>query len=179
MPTATKTQVKVSPVRSPQPTREAALQARIAELEDELQARDDFLAIAAHELRNPMTPISARVELLLARARHMPELVSNGIVQGLERLEGLVDAYLRRTTILLEVSRIHSSNLRLRPTEVDLSALVRQVAMGMSPAAERAGCRVGLTVQEGVTGQTRQRWNRFWKIFCRMPFVTVPDNRSK
>ena len=153
MPTATKTQVKVSPVRSPQPTREAALQARIAELEDELQARDDFLAIAAHELRNPMTPISARVELLLARARHMPELVSNGIVQGLERLEGLVDAYLRRTTILLEVSRIHSSNLRLRPIEVDLSALVRQVAKGMSPAAERAGCRVGLTVQEGVTGR--------------------------
>ena len=153
MPTATKTQVKVSPVRSPQPTREAALQARIAELEDELQARDDFLAIAAHELRNPMTPISARVELLLARARHMPELVSNGIVQGLERLEGLVDAYLRRTTILLEVSRIHSRNLRLRPTEVDLSALVRQVAMGMSPAAERAGCRVGLTVQDGVIGR--------------------------
>jgi hypothetical protein len=64
-----------------------------------------------------------------------------------------VDAYLRRTTILLEVSRIHSSNLRLRPTEVDLSALVRQVAMGMSPAAEGAGCRVGLTVQEGVTGR--------------------------
>jgi two-component system OmpR family sensor kinase len=153
MPTAAKTQVKVSPVRSPQATREAALQARIAELEDELQTRDDFLAIAAHELRNPMTPISARVELLLARARHMPELVSNGIVQGLERLEGLVDAYLRRTTILLEVSRIHSSNLRLRPIEVDLSALVRQVAKGMSPAAERAGCRVGLTVQEGVTGR--------------------------
>jgi signal transduction histidine kinase len=106
MPTAKKTPVKDSPVRSPQATREAALQARIAELEGELQARDDFLAIAAHELRNPMTPISAHVELLLARARHMPELVSNGIVQGLERLERLVDAYLRRTTILLEVSRI-------------------------------------------------------------------------
>jgi hypothetical protein len=42
MPTAAKTQVKVSPVRSPQATREAALQARVAELEDELQTRDDF-----------------------------------------------------------------------------------------------------------------------------------------
>ena len=49
--------------------REAALAARVAELEAELHARDDFLAIAAHELRNPMTPISARLELLLARAR--------------------------------------------------------------------------------------------------------------
>jgi signal transduction histidine kinase len=50
--------------------REAALEERIAELEQELKARDDFLAIAAHELRNPMTPIGAQIELLLARAHN-------------------------------------------------------------------------------------------------------------
>src|SRR5690349_12749184 len=45
------------------------LQSRIAELEAEIRARDDFLAIAAHELRNPMTPIAAWVELLSNLAR--------------------------------------------------------------------------------------------------------------
>jgi len=133
--------------------REAALTARIAELEDELRARDDFLAIAAHELRNPMTPIGAQIELLLAAARRMPEAVPKKIVRGLERLERSVDAYLRRATILLEVSRVNSGNLALEAAETDLSALVRRVAIGAIPAAERAGCRVRLTVQEGVTGK--------------------------
>ena len=60
---------RTPPAKGPT-ARETALAARIAELEAELRARDDFLAIAAHELRNPMTPISARLELLLVRARH-------------------------------------------------------------------------------------------------------------
>ncbi len=133
--------------------REAALEARIAELEDQLQARDDFLAIAAHELRNPMTPISARVELLLAKTRDKPEGVPKGIAQGLEHLEQLVEAYLRRATILLQVSRITSGNLRLQTSEVNLSALTRQVTSNTTPLAERAGCRVRLTVQEGVVAR--------------------------
>ena len=51
---------RMPPANTPT-VREAALAARIAELEAELRARNDFLAIAAHELRNPMTPISARL----------------------------------------------------------------------------------------------------------------------
>jgi two-component system OmpR family sensor kinase len=132
---------------------EASLQARIAELEEELQARDDFLAIAAHELRNPMTPIGARIELLLAKARQMSDAVPQEIIQGLERLEELIDAYVRRATILLDVSRINSDNFRLQPDMVDLSSLVRRVTMAAKPAAERASCRIRLTVQEGVVGR--------------------------
>jgi two-component system OmpR family sensor kinase len=132
--------------------REAALEARIAELEKQLQACEDFLAMAAHELRNPMTPISAQIELLLAKA---PE---NGggsarLFEGLKRLEQLVDAYLRRATLLLEVSRIRSGNLLLQIAEVNLSALVREVAQRMMPLADRAGCSVRLTVEEGVVAR--------------------------
>jgi signal transduction histidine kinase len=73
--------------------REAALAARVTDLEAELRARDDLLAIAAHELRNPMTPISARLELLLAKACHMSGDDPAELVHGLELLEGLVNAY--------------------------------------------------------------------------------------
>jgi two-component system OmpR family sensor kinase len=148
-----RTLVNASQFHSPQADREAPLEARIAELEAELRSRDDFLAIAAHELRNPMTPISARVELLLARARRTPGAVPKEIVRGLEHLDQSLDAYLRRAAVLLEVSRINSGNLRLETTAVDLSTLVKQVTMRMIPAAERAGCRVRMTAQEGVVGQ--------------------------
>jgi signal transduction histidine kinase len=137
----------------PSPRQEELLEARVAELEAELRARDDFLAIAAHELRNPMTPIRGRIELLLASARRAPEAVPKGIVQGLERLERLVDAYIRRATVLLDVARINADNLALQSAEVDLSALVRRAAMSMLPAAERAGCRFRLKLQEGVVGR--------------------------
>src|SRR5437660_5095017 len=132
--------------------REAALKARIAELEQQLQACGDFLAMAAHELRNPMTPISAQLELLLAKG---PESGGRSarLFEGLKRLEQLVDAYLRRAALLLEVSRIRSGNLLLQISEVNLSALVREVAGRMMPLADRAGCSVRLTVDEGVFAQ--------------------------
>ena len=133
--------------------REAALEARIADLQEELRARDDFLAIAAHELRNPMTPIGAQIELLLLKVPETAEDGQNAVVQGLKRLEGLVDAYMRRAAILLEVSRISSGNLHLQTAEVNLSMLVRRVATNMIPLAERAGCPVRLSVQEGIAAQ--------------------------
>jgi two-component system, OmpR family, sensor kinase len=133
--------------------REAALLARVAELEGELRVRDDFLAFAAHELRNPLTPISARLELLLAKARQRADGAPEGLVQSLERLAALMDSYLRRATNLLEVSRIESGNLRLHLTEVELSALMRQVTANMAPVADIAGCRVQLAVQDGITAR--------------------------
>jgi signal transduction histidine kinase len=133
--------------------RETALAARVAELEAELRARDDFLAIAAHELRNPMTPISARVELLLTKTRHMVDGVPAGLVQSLETLERLVNAYLRRATTLLEVARVNSGKLKLQTAEVDLSALVRQATANISPLAEGAGCEIRTAIDDGVTAQ--------------------------
>jgi len=91
---------RTTPRKSPSPglphsDRETALEERIAELEQELKARDDFLAIAAHELRNPMTPISAQIELLLARARNAAKVLPNEVAQGLEQLHQLIEAYVR------------------------------------------------------------------------------------
>jgi two-component system, OmpR family, sensor kinase len=142
---------RMPPANTPT-VREAALAARVAELEAELRARNDFLAIAAHELRNPMTPISARLELLLAKARQTTEGAPAGLVQSLETLERLVNAYLRRATTLLDVARI-SGKLKLQTAEVDLSALVRQATANILPLAEGAGCQVRTAIDDGITGR--------------------------
>ena len=80
---------------------ETALANRLAELEAEIRARDEFLAIAAHEFRNPMTPIAAWVELLSNLSRREGSCIPPEILRGLERLQYLVDAYIRRATTLL------------------------------------------------------------------------------
>src|SRR3954452_18642599 len=118
---------------------ETVLTNRIVELEAKIRARDEFLAVAAHELRNPMTPIAAWVELLSNLSRREGSHIPPEILRGLERLEYLVAVYIRRATTLLDVARISSQNLQLSFTEVDLSSQVRNSVAAITPTAHSAG----------------------------------------
>lgn len=123
----------------------------IEELREAVRARDEFVAIAAHELRNPMTPILLQVESLLAtvdRGHCEPELLKPRI----ERLERAVRAFVRRATSLLDVSRMLAGNLQIEPSRVDLSGVLGEVLERLAPAAEVACCRIERALQEGVVG---------------------------
>ena len=119
--------------------RVAALEARVAELTAEVQARDEFIAVAAHELRNPMVPVSGQVELLLKLARRLP--VGAEFVAGLERLDRAIGTLLKRAVAVLNVSRISSGQFRPEFADVDLSDLVQQSVAALSALADRAGSR--------------------------------------
>ena len=64
----------------------------------------------------------------------------------------LVQDYIRRATKLLDVSRIEAGNLRLEPSAVDLSALVRLVARRYDVTAARGSSRLELDVDDGIAG---------------------------
>lgn len=96
----------------------------IEQLREAVRARDEFVVIAAHELRNPMTPILMRVSLLLAAAKDPVRCRPEVMAPRLEALEHVVREFIRRATMLLDVSRITTGNLRLAPTETDLSRTV-------------------------------------------------------
>ena len=66
----------------------------IAELEEAIRRRDDFLAVAAHELRNPLTPI-----LLCVQYIRTAELAGNHAlaISELDRLQRLVQHFIART----------------------------------------------------------------------------------
>lgn len=134
----------------------AALEDRVAALEAMVQARDDFIAVAAHELRNPMTPIAGQVELLLGIARRAADPLPPKLLHGLERLERLIAGYVRRATTLLEVTQISAGRRPLRVEAVDLSAMVRSMASDLDGIAIVAGCRIDLAVEPEVIG----RWDR-------------------
>ena len=146
--------------RDQQPRRkthcETALANRLVELEAEIRARDEFLAVAAHELRNPMTPIAAWVELLSNLSRREGSRIPHEILRGLERLEYLVDAYIRRATTLLDVARISSQNLQLSFTEVNLSSTTRNTTAAIIPAAHSAGSSISLDIEENLVGALDQ-----------------------
>lgn len=95
-------------------------------------ASDSVLAIAAHELRGPLTVLLGQAKLLQRRLearegadpgdRH----TADTLVEQTLRLSGLAHA-------LLEVSQIDHGELHISPTAIDLSALVRRVVQTLQP----------------------------------------------
>ena len=111
---------------------------RHAELVDAIAARDAFIAVAAHELRNPMTPMVGQLDLLLTGLR-AGRLSSEQVEQRLVRIQQAMNTYLKRATALLDVSRLTSGQFRLESTAFDLCVLVRAVVETFAEAACRAG----------------------------------------
>jgi signal transduction histidine kinase/PAS domain-containing protein/ActR/RegA family two-component response regulator len=107
--------------------RRAALAVENARLYRELQEadrrKDEFLAMLAHELRNPLAPIRNAGEILKMVGDTHPELkrVRALIERQVTHLARLVDD-------LLDVSRITRGKVLLRKERLDLTALVRTVA---------------------------------------------------
>lgn len=130
----------------------AELRQQVAELRETVRARDDFIAIAAHELRNPMTPIMAVAELALKTARDAEGSFPPLVTTLLERMELLAEDFIQRSIRLLDVSRIASGNLRLLPSTTALSSLVRSVAQKYDAIAARNHSAVELDVEDGISG---------------------------
>jgi signal transduction histidine kinase len=127
----------------------ATLQERNAALAAAVTARDTFLSVAAHELRNPMTPIIGQVQ----RLRRQLESGACSLVEvekSVKRIEWLVDIYLKRATTLLDVSRITTGKLRLELSDFDVSALARSIAESMEAAVHYSGSTLSVRVEDGL-----------------------------
>jgi two-component system, OmpR family, sensor kinase len=128
----------------------------IEELQQGIKARDQLLATVAHELRNPMTPILVQVQSLLMSARRDDERSRETMVPRLERLQFAVDHYVKRATMLLDLSRTNAGSRRLECTEVDFSALLREIVGEQEVMAAHAGSPIASDIQDAVVGT----WDR-------------------
>jgi signal transduction histidine kinase len=133
-----------------------ALRREVEDLRLAVRARDDFIAIAAHELRNPMTPILGMTELALKAARRGEGACPPRVITLLGGLQRAVQDYAQRATRLLDVSRIETGNLRLEPSATDISVLVLSVVQGYKTAALRASSRLDVDLAGGIVGA----WDR-------------------
>lgn len=101
-----------------------------AALEAANQRKDEFLAILAHELRNPLAPI--RQAALVAKATPDPKRQAWAV--------GVIDRQVGHMALLLDdlldVSRISRGKLALRIADVDLQAVVDAAVEGAWPGIE-------------------------------------------
>lgn len=120
---------------------EEALVLRQAELSEANRQKDVFIAMLAHELRNPLAPILSAAQLIAMRAgADEPLARAAGIItrQGLQ-LTRLVDD-------LLDASRIHSDKLTLQVAPADLRDVIASALETSGPMIEQSGANFQLTL---------------------------------
>jgi two-component system, OmpR family, phosphate regulon sensor histidine kinase PhoR len=98
------------------------------------RAKDEFLAVAAHELRSPLAAVRSYADLLLRREQQRDESDPRDL-HGLTILTQQVGHMLRMVDNLLDVSRIDAGQLDLQIQQANLVSLANQVLDQQRPAA--------------------------------------------
>lgn len=110
----------------------AAEQRARTQAEVALRTRDEFLSIAAHELKTPLTTLMGNIDLIQRRARRdggLSERDTRAIgvaTQQARRLKQMIDS-------LLDLSRLELGQLSIEPTPLDLGRMAQRVVDEVRP----------------------------------------------
>ena len=123
-------------------------------LRDADRRKNEFLALLAHELRNPLAPLRNALEILRRTRREwapegaaenpshhatgdMSASESDRTTAILNVMDRQLGQMVRLVDDLLDVSRISRGKIELRPGTIDLSTLIRQATDAARPSCER------------------------------------------
>ena len=124
-----------------------------------IQLREDFISIASHELKTPLTPLKLQLSLLrrhLSReGAEIPQL--DRLLKVVQNSDRDVDRLVRLVENLLDTSRITKGMISLSRTHCDLGEIVLSVLERYENNLKKAGCEVNTDLEKGVVG--------FWDPF--------------
>jgi len=123
--------------------RATARQREVGELLEQrdqaVSARDEFLAMLAHELRNPLAPMRNALYIMRAQKIDNPP-----VVKSVEILERQVNHVVRIVDDLMDVARLERGKVALKPQRLDLNRVAGAAVDSCLPAAQAKGHRVSL-----------------------------------
>ncbi len=133
------------------------LERRVAErtqqLERAVKARDEFLSVASHELKTPITSLQLYVQGL-QRARAQGKVTEADLTVRLERVLRQCNKLEKLVNDLLDVSRTESTTPPpLQREQLDLAALVQDAVERFSEELSRARCAVRVEASEPAWGR--------------------------
>jgi signal transduction histidine kinase/PAS domain-containing protein len=115
------------------------------EAQEATRAKTDLMAVISHDLRTPLNSIIGYAELLIMG---VPEPLSPGTRERVERMRSGAQHLLHLINQLLTLSRLDAGREELRPEDVDVAELVRDVAMLVEPLAQERKLRFQLDLPE-------------------------------
>ena len=137
----------------------AQLQVTQGELEHAVRMRDDFMSIVSHEVRTPLNGLILETQL---RKMHLAR--DNAAAFTLDKMKAMVErderqiqSLIRLIEDMLDVSRIRTGKLSIRPGQFDLSRLVSTLVETFAPQISAAQSSVNLSADSPVVGL----WDEF------------------
>lgn len=116
--------------------------------QDALRARDEFLAIAAHEIRGPITAIHLAAQTLQSgKLDAAGQAIALGTIEREDRRLG------RFVTELLDLGRLRGGLLQFTFEPVDLAEIVRDTVSGMGAEIAKSGSSVSVATSGSVWGE--------------------------
>lgn len=112
----------------------SSLEGTLSRVSSQDKAKTEFIAVLAHELRNPLAPLMSSIELL------REEGVDKG--RTLLNMEGLVKTMRRLLDDLLDISRISKKKLIIRKEKIDLRDVVERSVNYAAAVIEERGQRL-------------------------------------
>jgi PAS domain S-box-containing protein/excisionase family DNA binding protein len=103
------------------------------EAQEAVRVRDAFLAIASHELKNPLTALLGNIQLLQRRATREADLTPERVQRSLQVAADQATRLNQMIAALLDISRLEGGQLTLTCAPLDLCALVRKVVAEVQP----------------------------------------------
>ena len=121
---------------------------RLAQSQQAVRLRDEFLSIASHELKTPLTALLLQVQSARRVVEGAAASSLDVAVRSAQRLAALIET-------LLDVSRMASGALSLEPESHDLRELAQEVIDRLQLGAAHAGATLSLRAVDPVAG----RWD--------------------
>ena len=121
-------------------------------LNEAVTVRDEFISLASHELKTPLTPLKFHLQMFV---RELHKVVPEGAsTEKIHRLAERSDQQINRLNQLidgmLDVSRLSSGKFELSPKEVELSSFISAIAEQLNPEIQAANSTLTLKLSEQV-----------------------------
>jgi signal transduction histidine kinase len=129
------------------------------ELQRSLRMRDEFMSLVAHELRTPLNTLFLETQMraLQLKRGNLPAFEPEQVGAMIRRDERQIKAMIRLIDDMLDVSRMKSGTLSIRPGSVELMTLLERVVSDLTLQASAAGCSITLEQHGPVNGW----WDEF------------------
>jgi signal transduction histidine kinase len=129
-------------------------------LRDALRARDEFISIASHELKTPLTSLKLQnqIQLRHIRKNHPAAYAPENVKEVAESADRQIVRILRLIEDMLDVSRIRTGKLSIRTESMNLQELVKDVLTRLEPQLTSEG-------YETPTIRASEEINGYWDKF--------------
>ncbi|WP_224360320.1 sensor histidine kinase [Hyalangium versicolor] len=130
------------------------LRESLTRAEKAVATRDEFLSVASHELKTPLTPLSLKLQTLQRELLAPASVLSpERTLRNLEIARRQVKKLVELVDDLLDVSRIGAGRLELHPARVELTELVRNAMSRFEAEALRVGSPLELEAASPVVSR--------------------------